>query len=149
SFSGTSSASPNVAAVAALMLQLNPSLTQGQVRSALAGSGQALNGSATGTWDPQGGFGLVNAQAALNAVNSLRVLSAAPVSGQSTTLSPSTVTLTFNRPVNIASLNPSELIFNALPPGVNLTVGNPMGLDNAQFPTVVAFPINVSTPLGT
>jgi hypothetical protein len=146
-FFGTSSAAPNVAAVVALMKQVNPSLSPAAIRSALITSGQTqpLNGSAPGTWDPKGGFGLVNATAALNAVNALRVLTATPTSGAATSLSPATVTLTFNRPVNFNTVSAADLTFTGLPAGVSIAVGAPIAVDNPQFPTVVAFPLSFTT----
>ena len=56
--SGTSMASPHVAGVAALILAANPSWTNEQVRAQLRSTADDLG--ATG-WDPQYGYGLVNA----------------------------------------------------------------------------------------
>ena len=82
-------------------------------------------------------------------VNSLRVLTATPANGQTTSLSPGTITLTFNRPVNFSTLTASDLTFTGLPPGVTVTVGAPIAVDNPQFPTIVAFPISVTTSSGS
>jgi hypothetical protein len=66
-FYGTSAAAPNVAAIAALLKQQSHSLTQTQILADLETGAQPLNGAAAGTWDPQAGFGLVNALDALGA----------------------------------------------------------------------------------
>lgn len=49
---GTSMASPHVAAVAALMLEKNPGLTQGQVSSILKGSALAIPAGSAQVWNP-------------------------------------------------------------------------------------------------
>ena len=64
-FSGTSAAAPHAAAIAALMLSANPSLTPAQIRSALTGT--ALDIMATGV-DPDSGWGLVMAYPAVQSV---------------------------------------------------------------------------------
>ncbi|HET6247927.1 MAG TPA: Calx-beta domain-containing protein [Tepidisphaeraceae bacterium] len=64
-FYGTSAAAPNVAAVAALIDQEHPGATEAQILADLKASATPLNGAAAGTWNPQGGYGLVNADKAL------------------------------------------------------------------------------------
>ncbi|MDR0619697.1 MAG: S8 family serine peptidase, partial [Bacteroidales bacterium] len=69
SFTGTSAACPHVAGVAALVLSVNPNLTQAQVRRAIESSCTKLSGYSfsansghpNGTWNNQVGHGLVNA----------------------------------------------------------------------------------------
>ena len=78
-FGGTSAAAPQVAGVAALMLSVNPNLTQLQVatmirstaRKARAGTTynyQTTAGRPNGTWNAQMGYGVLNAHAAISAV---------------------------------------------------------------------------------
>ena len=61
---GTSAACPVAAGVVALLLSAQPALTPGKVRSALVDSAQGAGG-----WNPDVGHGIVNAAAALAAVD--------------------------------------------------------------------------------
>jgi hypothetical protein len=61
-FTGTSAAAPQVAGVAALMLSINPNLTEAQVRSILQ---QSANDMGSTGFDNQFGFGRLNAYEAL------------------------------------------------------------------------------------
>ena len=67
-FFGTSSASPNAAAVAALMLQEVPSLSRVQILNGLIASTEPMNSTPKGTWNAQSGYGLINAVAAINSI---------------------------------------------------------------------------------
>jgi hypothetical protein len=69
-FSGTSAAAPHVAAVAALMLQANPSLTPAQITDALQTSAIDM---LTPGFDFDSGFGLVDAVGALQQVSTTPV----------------------------------------------------------------------------
>ena len=74
--SGTSFAAPQVAAVAAMMLSINPKLTQAQVCQAIESTCTKLPGYTyssnsahpNGTWESQTGHGLVNAYASLASI---------------------------------------------------------------------------------
>ncbi|MDH3482224.1 MAG: S8 family serine peptidase, partial [Gammaproteobacteria bacterium] len=73
-FGGTSAAAPHAAAVAALMLEIDPTLTPVQIYSALADS--TINMLSAG-FDFDSGFGLIQADAAINGLsNSPPVLDA-------------------------------------------------------------------------
>ena len=144
SFFGTSSAAPNAAAVAALMLQRQPQATSAQIREALVASTQPMNATPQGTWDPQAGFGLINAVRAINAVDLLRVAATDPANGSTVTVTPSAITVTFNKPVVFSSVTSGNLVFTSAPAGVSVQVGTPIALDDPQFPTRVAFPFTFS-----
>ena len=148
-FFGTSSAAPNAAAVAALMLQKIPQLTPAEIRQGLEESALPMNGVAAGTWSVLSGFGLVDAPAAINAVDLLRVASTNPANGATVTVTPSAVTVTFNKAVNFSTITAADLTFTAEPTGVVVNVGTPIAVDNATSPTIVQFPISFTKPPGT
>ncbi len=143
-FFGTSSASPNLAAVAALMKQIAPQARAADIKSAMISSALPVNGAVPNTWNVQGGYGLVRADDAMNAIDILRVVTTTPMNGQTPTTTPSSVVVTFNRPINPASVQASDLIFTQVPAGVNLTVGTPVFI-NA---TTVAFPLSITGAKG-
>jgi subtilisin family serine protease len=68
-FNGTSSACPQVAGIAALMLSVNPSLTQDEIRDIIESTCtkignygySTVTGRTNGTWDDEMGYGLVKA----------------------------------------------------------------------------------------
>ena len=64
-FSGTSAAAPNVAALVALMREVQPDAPQAEILDALKDTAAPVNGS-TGGWDEQGGFGLVDGREAID-----------------------------------------------------------------------------------
>jgi subtilisin family serine protease len=78
-FGGTSAASPHVAAIAALILSVNHDLTQDQVRDIIESTAQkiggynyvATTGRSNGTWHEEMGYGLIDAEAAVNEAVSL------------------------------------------------------------------------------
>ena len=146
-FFGTSAAAPNLAAVAALMKQLDPAATPALISQAFVASATPLNGQTAGTWNPQGGYGEVNAPAALNFVNQLRVSSITPGGGQTVGQAPTFLQVTFNQPVNFATVNAADFAVVG-PTGVSVAVGTPIPVDNPQFPTIVDFPITITHAAG-
>lgn len=143
SFFGTSSAAPNAAAVAALMMSRVPGLTVEQVKAGLIASATGMNGSGTGNWNAQAGYGMINAVAAIAAVDVLTVASATPVNVVATTV-PSYIEVTFSKPVRATSLSAGDIQFPGLPPGVTVSVGRPIPVDDPNNPTVVRYPITLS-----
>ena len=147
SFFGTSSAAPNVAAVIALMKQANPTLSNAEILNALQSSATPLNGTAQGVWNAQGGFGFVNASAAIAAAQTLKVLSLTPGGGSTVGSAPSVITVVFSQPVNLATVASTNLVVTG-PNGATVTVGAPVGVDSATFPTTVSFPIAITPAAG-
>ncbi len=147
-FFGTSSATPNAAAVAALMLQKVPQLTPAEIRAGLIASAQPMNGTAAGAWDSQAGYGLINAIRAINAVDNLRVASTNPASASIVSSTPSTITVTFNKPVVFSTLSAADLTFTSEPTGIGVVVGAPIAVDNPTDPTIVQFPFTLVRPTG-
>ena len=143
SFFGTSSAAPNVAAVAALMLQKSPALTQPQIKAALITSASTtpINGSAPGAWNPQGGFGLVDAVQALNAVSQLQVLSTIPANGATVTVGVNAIIAIFSKAVDFSTITSKDLAFIGVPTSLtSITTQTPVALDDPLHPTKIAFP---------
>ncbi len=68
-FNGTSSATPHVAAAAALILSIAPKLTEEQVRGVITATAEKLAGQ--GGWTPKAGHGRLNCYAALRAARRL------------------------------------------------------------------------------
>ncbi|HNT52496.1 MAG TPA: S8 family serine peptidase, partial [Candidatus Syntrophosphaera sp.] len=68
-FNGTSCATPYAAGVAALVLSKDPSLTPAQLRTALVNSATDMTYDGGAGWDRYTGYGMVNANAALNLLN--------------------------------------------------------------------------------
>ncbi|MBI4333540.1 MAG: S8 family serine peptidase [Chloroflexi bacterium] len=139
---GTSMAAPLAAGVAALLLSKNPTLTPAQVRSYLETT--AVDKGA-GSWDNVYGWGLINAQAAMNAVsprppitNFTKTLS--PASG----LAPNVVTFTdtsigaqtwswdFGDGMGSSSQNPTKTYSVPGNYTVTLTAASPSGPSSAS-----------------
>ena len=146
-FYGTSAAAPNVAAVAALQLQLSPTSSPADIRAGLIQSTIPLNGTPKGTWDVQGGYGLIQATAALNAVDNLRVTTTSPANLQAFGQAPAYLYVTFSRAVNLQTVQASDLVFTSLPAGVTVTVGTPL-VPNPSNPTTIVFPLTYNVPAG-
>ena len=112
SFFGTSSATPNAAAVAALMLQEVPQLTPAQIRQGLDRRRRADErpaGRAHGT--TQSGFGLVNAINAINAVDLLASFVDQPGQRRDRHRHSSAITVTFNKAVVFSTIKAADLTF--------------------------------------
>src|SRR5208337_2557405 len=101
SFFGTSSATPNTAAIAALMLRRVPTATPAQIKATLieSASSAPMNASAMGTWNGQGGCGLVNANSATNAIDALQLRATNRANGERVTVTPAAIDVNFSKPV--------------------------------------------------
>lgn len=62
---GTSVAAPHVAGIVALLFQIDPALTQDEVRALLVASARTDGGAAGRAWSPRWGFGEADAEAAV------------------------------------------------------------------------------------
>lgn len=99
SFNGTSAACPHVSATVALILSINPNLTQTQARQILETNTDKIGnytystvtGHPNGTWNNDVGYGRINAYKAV-----LAALGGQSISSTSTLLCSSGVTFTFN-----------------------------------------------------
>jgi subtilisin family serine protease len=87
-FRGTSAACPQVAGIAALILSVNPNLTAQEVRDIIDMTAQKLNGYVfqttsahpNGSWNNEVGYGLVDAQAAVQAATCTGSMSSQTIS---------------------------------------------------------------------
>ncbi|MFH1894234.1 MAG: S8 family serine peptidase [Candidatus Zixiibacteriota bacterium] len=137
-YQGTSMASPHVAGVAALLLAKDGSLTPQQVRDAIEGSAEDLGAAG---WDQSFGYGLVDANAALQSLTPtppVANFSGSPTSGtvpltvNFTDLSTGSVTSwswTFGDGGTSTAQNPSHQYTSANTYTVSLTVTGPGGSD--------------------
>ena len=141
-FTGTSSAAPNLAAIVALMKESNSSLTRNNILQDLELTTSPLDGQTPGVWNVQAGYGLANAQAAIAAAQVLKVVSIVPGNNATITSVPTFLTVTFNQPVNIATLSAANLLVIGAN-GSTVTVGAPIGVDSPTDPSVVVFPISI------
>ena len=147
-FFGTSAAAPNLAAVVALMKQLNPSVTNAEIKSAFQTTALPLNGQAAGQFHPQAGFGLAQAPQALDAVNTFHVSATNPANNAGIANAPQFLIVTVSRDVDIRTLNANSLKFTAYsPPGLTISVGTPrVELSNLK---VLFYPLTFNVAPGT
>jgi len=130
-FNGTSSACPNVAGVVALILSINPNLTQQETTALLEKNTDKVNGynySSTsnhpnGTWNNEMGYGRVNARKAVESV----IFSNVKLSGTNTIC-------------NSNSLFSLSQVPNGM--SVNWTVSSNLQIINSSNTNVTVIPVN-------
>ncbi len=120
SFNGTSAATPHVAGVAALILSVNPDLTQDEVRDIIESTCTKVgnytytttSGRNNGTWDNEVGYGCINAcDALLEVIDQMNLLISGPTivcsTGASFTVNnlPSGTTVTWNKSTKLVRLS--------------------------------------------
>lgn len=110
-FNGTSSACPNAAGVAALVLSLNPNLSQLEVREILQKStdkpsGYSYSNKIYGTWNNQVGYGRLNANRAVLSAISISISGSTTVCSSNSTFTiqnrPPNTTISWTRSSNLA-----------------------------------------------
>ncbi|MFO0954057.1 MAG: Ig-like domain-containing protein [Isosphaeraceae bacterium] len=82
-------------------------------------------------------------------MDQLRVLSTDPANGSTVTVTPSGITVTFNKPVDFSTVQSSDLVFQSAPAGVTVVLGTPRAVDNPTSPTRVFFPFSFTRPANT
>ncbi|HNZ07499.1 MAG TPA: S8 family serine peptidase [Candidatus Cloacimonadota bacterium] len=107
-FNGTSCASPYVAGVAALLLSRDPSLSPAEVREALVNSATDMMPEGGTGWDRFTGYGLVNANAALNYIADPAQITWAPTSIETTLAAGQTASI----PIQIGNAGENLLEFS-------------------------------------
>jgi hypothetical protein len=120
-FFGTSAAAPNVAAAIALLKQAAPSATQEQILNALKATARPVNNAPRGTYDPQGGFGLIDAFAAVRQFVTDPIVKLVPTPSTSTFGSISRLKIVFSQQVSNFDVSDLLLTRNG---GDNLLTGN-------------------------
>jgi len=142
---GTSMATPHVAGVAALLLQARPDLTPAEVKAVLTRTATPLNG---GRVDPDSGWGLVNAYAAVASVTDAGTLSgrvARAADGGAIPWARVVVADELGNPMSEAPVNPADGRFAVdLHPGRYLIVAKAFGFHDKTLRVTIEEKVTVS-----
>ena len=139
-YQGTSMASPHVAAAAALILSVDPTLTPAEVQAVLQSTAVDLGSSG---WDVEYGYGMIDCNAALQSLNPTPLPPVAQYSGTPTsgtapltvnftdlsTNSPTSWSWTFGDGGSSTAQNPGHVYASAGTYTVSLTATNAYGSD--------------------
>ncbi|MGH7179627.1 MAG: fibronectin type III domain-containing protein, partial [Tepidisphaeraceae bacterium] len=128
-FFGTSAAAPNLAAVIALIKQADPTADQSDVLFVLRTTTHPVNGTPSGTYDPQAGFGLIDAERAIASFIGPPLADIADVSPDPRTAPLDSISIAFNQLVTGFDLDDltltrdggADLLGGVVPPEVGLS----------------------------
>ena len=113
-----------------------------------AASQHPMNGTAAGAWNPQSGYGFLNADRRPQRGRPAPRRHDLPGQRVDRDHAPSVIQVTFNKPVVFSTLSAADLTFTSAPAGVTVNVGAPIAVDNPTDPTIVDFPISFTKAAG-
>ncbi len=77
------------------------------------------------------------------------MISTNPANGSTVTVTPSAITVTFNKPVNFSTVSAADLTFTGVPAGVTVNLGTPIAVDNPTDPHDHPVPVQLQPPAST
>ena len=125
------------------MLQTVPTLNRVQIRADLIASAQPMNSAPKGTWDPEAGYGLINAVTVLNML--------APLAGSptNTVVGASSTSLAYGQAVTLtATVQPASSGGSGPPTGSVDFIDTATNTDLGSFPLSAGVATLTATPIG-